>query len=209
MARRRQDDGWISLNRKLMSDPMLWLSEPFSRGQAWIDLLLLAQWRDRGIYKAGTVYCSMLFFADRWKWSRGRVKRFLDKLESEGRIRTETTKDGTTVLIENWGKYQYVCATGPENGTTKRALNDTTDGTTVLSRNTGKIKTGRATDDTTNDTPKRTHHNNIYKEKRVNADSALSADAVPNGWKTDDPRVPIEYRCDFGSYEDYYNWRNQ
>ena len=33
--------GWIALNRKIVENPM-WLSEPFSRSHAWIDLILLA-----------------------------------------------------------------------------------------------------------------------------------------------------------------------
>jgi len=34
-------EGWIRLYRKMQDNP-LWTSEPFTRGQAWIDLLMIA-----------------------------------------------------------------------------------------------------------------------------------------------------------------------
>jgi len=79
--------GWIRLHRKIMADPM-WLAEPFTRAQAWVDLLILANHTDgyirkRGIridLKRGDVGWSQLELAKRWRWSRGKVKRFLSEL---------------------------------------------------------------------------------------------------------------------------------
>ena len=36
---------WLLVNRKLIHDSR-WLSEPFSRGQAWVDMVGLAQYKD-------------------------------------------------------------------------------------------------------------------------------------------------------------------
>ena len=118
MARKKDALGWVTISRKLMNDQDLWLSEPFTKGQAWVDLIMMAEWRNKGRYKVGTVYHSMLFLADRWGWSRGRVKRFLQKLESDTTIETTSdTTNGTTILLKNWGKYQ---------GATDDTTNDTT-----------------------------------------------------------------------------------
>lgn len=74
MAQRK---GWIYLHRSLV-DHWLWNDKPFSKGQAWVDLLLLANYEDVKIpYKGEVVTCergvvnrSITFLADRWGWSR-------------------------------------------------------------------------------------------------------------------------------------------
>lgn len=45
-------DGWIKLHRTLTMHE-LWTAEPFTRGQAWVDLLLLANHRPGHIRKRG------------------------------------------------------------------------------------------------------------------------------------------------------------
>ena len=81
-------EGWIKIYRKIMENPM-YLSEPFTRMQAWIDLLLIANRKDgffyiRGnkvIVHRGQIVLSERTLAVRWKWSRGKVSRFLKDLE--------------------------------------------------------------------------------------------------------------------------------
>ena len=53
--------GWIKLWRKFVDDP-LWTSEPFTKGQAWVDLLLLAQGTENRISINGRT--TWAFFAD-------------------------------------------------------------------------------------------------------------------------------------------------
>ena len=75
--------GWIRIHRKIMDTPE-WLAEPFTRAQAWVDLLLLANHetgfiRKRGIMIAverGQVGYSEDALSARWRWSRGKVRRF-------------------------------------------------------------------------------------------------------------------------------------
>jgi hypothetical protein len=47
-----ENDGWIKLHRIIMDHPD-WLSEPFTRAQAWVDLLLLANYKTGHIRKRG------------------------------------------------------------------------------------------------------------------------------------------------------------
>ena len=83
-------DGWLILHRKLGDNP-LWLDEPFTRGQAWVDLLMLANHSPGFIHvqgmkislMRGDVGKSENTLAARWKWSRGKVRRFIEELISE------------------------------------------------------------------------------------------------------------------------------
>lgn len=104
--------GWIKVDRQLQEH---WLWEGrFSKGQAWIDLLLLANHDDvKTVYKGEIIVCkrgdvnrSMLYLADRWGWSRKSVKHFLDLLEKDGMVTTKVTTNRTIITLKNWEKYQ-------------------------------------------------------------------------------------------------------
>jgi len=99
-----------------------WLAEPFTRGQAWVDLLLLANHergfiRKRGILVAvdrGQVGYSERSLAERWRWSRNKVRRFLVELTRLSRISRKIsektipkkTSVSTLIYIINYNRYQ-------------------------------------------------------------------------------------------------------
>jgi len=141
--------GWIRLHRQIMETPE-WLAEPFTRGQAWVDLLLLANHktgyiRKRGILIAvgrGQVGYSEESLVERWHWSRGKVRRFLSELQrreqitrkpaqilqcginsklSEKTVQKKTSVSNLIYII-NYDKYQM-------NGTEDDTEDDTEDGT--------------------------------------------------------------------------------
>ena len=105
--------GWIKLHRQV-SNNSLWTSEPFTRGQAWIDLLMIANFKDsyyfkRGVrvdVKRGEIGRSTVELADRWKWSRGKVNRFLSLLEKEEQIVQQKMNVTTLISIVNYDTYQ-------------------------------------------------------------------------------------------------------
>lgn len=107
--------GWIKLYRKL-KDEELWLEEkPFTKGQAWVDLLLMAQCVENTGYSSGKavkfepgkVYASIQYLGERWGWSKKRTINFLKSLESGGKIgRNSEPKKGTVITLVNWAKYQ-------------------------------------------------------------------------------------------------------
>ena len=96
--------GWIKLHRQLQDNP-LWREEKFSRGQAWVDLIMLTNYEDSYFYKRGVKIAvksgqcawSELGLSKRWQWSRGKVKRFLKDLENEHQISIK--KDNVTQLV--------------------------------------------------------------------------------------------------------------
>lgn len=126
--------GWIKLFRCIANDTM-WEQKPFSRGQAWVDLLILANHKDgyitvRGVdveVKRGQVGWSEKAFSKRWGWSRGRVHRFLTLLEhqTEQKIVQHKTNVTTVITILNYERYQG-CDT-PDR-TADSTPNDTADG---------------------------------------------------------------------------------
>jgi hypothetical protein len=104
--------GYIKLYRQITEND-LWNEKPFSPGQAWVDLLLIANYREGTINKRGNrikvepgqVGYSIKGLADRWGWSQGKVKRFLKHLENEEQTENRITKLTSIVTLKNWEKY--------------------------------------------------------------------------------------------------------
>lgn len=105
--------GWIKIHRKIVDSPD-YFTEPFTRAQAWIDLILTANFRASYIRVKGTrvkvspgeIITSSTRLADRWQWSRGKVLRYLDELEKEQQIVQVKTAAYTSISITNYFKYQ-------------------------------------------------------------------------------------------------------
>ena len=105
---------YIKLFRKLRDNP-IWKKKPFSKGQAWVDLLLRANYREGKVMvgnKVITVLPSQVFtsekhLAEDWGWSRQKVRHFEGTLLVNRQICTpeKTTKYTILTLIE-WGKHQ-------------------------------------------------------------------------------------------------------
>ena len=127
-------DGWIKLYRKITENP-LYFSEAFTRLQAWIDLLIIANHDENFIYirgnkveiKRGQIAKTQDTLAERWKWSRGKVVRFLDELQKSGQIVQQKSKLITLISIVNYELYQ--CGSTTES-TTDSTSNDTSNSTT-------------------------------------------------------------------------------
>ena len=125
--------GWIALHRQLQ-DHWLWSEKPFSKGQAWIDLLMLANHEDKEIVlgnkvinvEAGSFITSELKLMDRWGWGKEKTRAFLKLLEENKMIRKVSDHRKTTIFIDNYAVYQD----NPNNKadhcqTTVRLLSDT------------------------------------------------------------------------------------
>ena len=131
--------GWIKLYRNLL-DNDLWLLEPFTKGQAWVDLLLLANHKPALMtIKNGKVIelnrgdcgMSILGFAERWHWSRERVKRYFSLLESKKQVTKKEVENRVIISILNYEDYQDVTL----NVTVNDTLNDTVNGTVNVTVN--------------------------------------------------------------------------
>ena len=134
--------GWIKLHRKIL-DCFIWQDKPYDKARAWIDLLLIAMHHDKKMLiddevvmiQRGSFMTSIVKLADRWGWSRNKVVRYLDMLESEHMLNTKRTHKGTLITIVKYDDYQLSdmsCESTNEStdGATNETPNESTDGTT-------------------------------------------------------------------------------
>ena len=105
--------GWVKIHRDLL-DNELWSDKPFTKGQAWVDLLLLANHKDKNVLigshtemvERGSFITSELKLMERWGWGRKKVKLFLNFLESQKMIERNANNKRTAITIVNYGFYQ-------------------------------------------------------------------------------------------------------
>lgn len=105
--------GYFKIERDFLSSPF-WLAEEFTKAQAWIDLIGMANFADKTKFykgafqkvKRGQIITSQQSLANRWKWSRHRVSDFLRTLEGAAMVTTERTTHGTLLTVVNYGFYQ-------------------------------------------------------------------------------------------------------
>ena len=114
----RKEFGWVKINRSIQ-DNWVWDEKPFSKGQAWIDLILLAKHKEEKFLdrrgnlvdgERGYIYRSERSLAERWGWSRCKTSKFLSQLSEDEMIEFNKKKasEKTTIFIINYDKYQDV-----------------------------------------------------------------------------------------------------
>lgn len=94
--------------------------EPFTEREAWMWLVSAAAWKTSRIRGArspielrrGEFSFAVRFLAEKWRWSKSRVSRFIDMIEKRDMIRDtsrEVTRDKWKIyLINNYNKFQKV-----------------------------------------------------------------------------------------------------
>lgn len=122
------NEGWVKIYRSL-SDHWLWEDKPFSKGQAWIDLLLLVNHSEKKTMidgrletvSVGQTITSTRKLCDRWGWSNTKVRNFLKMLENESMIIVKSDSKKTVINIVNYSVYQD---SDNKKVTVKRQSND-------------------------------------------------------------------------------------
>lgn len=115
--------GWVPISRHIQ-DHWLWKDKPFDKARAWIDLILLANHEEIKApvkneivtYERGTVTTSITALAERWGWSRHKVRDFIDLLNRDGMLTSKRTANRTVLVLENYAFYNDV---GTEKGQKK------------------------------------------------------------------------------------------
>lgn len=73
---------WINLHTDI-ANSHLWKDKPFSKGQAWIDLIIRSTFNKA---EENAISISEREMSDLWGWSRSKVRKFLEELENVGYI---------------------------------------------------------------------------------------------------------------------------
>jgi hypothetical protein len=122
--------GYVKISRKAYENCAFW-NEPreFSRWEAWEDLIATAAWKahtrlvDVTVVhlQRGQILASERFLAERWSWSRGKVRRFLSLLVDMQRITVnpahEAAHVGAILTLCNYNRYQTTLTSDrPTNG---------------------------------------------------------------------------------------------
>ena len=149
--------GWIKIHRQIQNC-LIWDDKPFNMASAWIDLLLLANHKDKEtifdkkpiLVKRGQRITSVRELSERWGWGKDKTLRFLRLLESEKMIVKESDSRKTLLTIVNYGIYQD-CEN--ENETVIRTLTGQSQATNKNDKN-DKNNNIRSNSDDLNETDK-------------------------------------------------------
>lgn len=107
-------EGWISIHRKIRECDIWDYDEPFTKRDAWIDLLLLANHRDKDTIfdgkritiKRGQYLTSVRKLSKEWQWGKNKTLAYLRLLEDCEMITRDADSRRTLITIVNYDIYQ-------------------------------------------------------------------------------------------------------
>ena len=134
--------GWVKVDRSIQ-EHWLWSEKPFSKAQAWIDLILYANHKEAKIMikhrlieiKRGQQARSEVTLSKEWGWSRDKVRRFLKLLESDGMVIQQKTNVTTLLTICNYDGFQ---STATPDNTADDTAGNTPDDTPAIQQSIHK-----------------------------------------------------------------------
>lgn len=105
--------GWIKLHRKIQDHWIYQEKRQFSRYEAWLDLIMLANHRDNKslidgeliTVKKGSFITSKRQLCGRWNWSNTKVDNFLKLLEEDGMVTHKSDTKKTVITIAKYEVY--------------------------------------------------------------------------------------------------------
>ncbi len=106
--------GFILLHRKILDSAIWQCGERYSKRDAWIELLLTANHKDKEllfdgqmiVIHRGQLLTSQRKLAEKWGWHHCTTKRYLDMLKNAGMIHVDSSKRATLISIVNYQQYQ-------------------------------------------------------------------------------------------------------
>ena len=117
-----KNKGWFKIERSQ------WESEVLRDNEerfAWADMMSLFQYQDEDLYlkkthKTVTIYAGQMFtsarhLSSRWAWQRGRVERFISRLNRANWIAIERDTNGTIITLLNTSENATVRANKQAN----------------------------------------------------------------------------------------------
>ena len=131
----KSSKGFIKLDRAIFEH---WIFQDAEKFKAFVDLIQLMRWKDEKLIignkvieiPRGSYYTSELKLAERWGWSRNKIRDYLKLLESEGMIIKKGTTKGTMLTLENYDFYQGDGTTEKQQKNNEKDIKKTSEGTT-------------------------------------------------------------------------------
>ena len=104
------EKGFVKIHRQIKEHDLYKEPRKFSKFEAWLDLLLRANYEIENGIEPGSFIISYGELAKSWRWDKKTAWRFLNHLMREQMIKIEchenATANATVVAIVNWGFYQ-------------------------------------------------------------------------------------------------------
>lgn len=141
------DIGFITIDRKLFTH-WLWDDKPYSKGQAWIDLIQLANYEDKQrLYHndivtvtRGTIETTVLSLSSRWEWSWHKVDNFIKLLEKQKMITTKKADRVVFITIVNYDKYQMTAKSDATKSATSERIESESENVEISTNNKPIVK---------------------------------------------------------------------
>jgi hypothetical protein len=105
--------GFIKLYRKVQEHWIYDEKRKFSKFEAWVDMLMMANHKDNKFVlgnelvevKKGSFITSELKLMERWDWGKAKLRAFLEMLEKDEMIVKKSDRKKTTITICNYCIY--------------------------------------------------------------------------------------------------------
>lgn len=119
-----ENNGYLHLHRRMRNHAFWREPRKFSKAEAWLDLLMCAQWADEPrthivgmstiTTNRGQLFHSIRTLSDRWGWAKSSTQRFLNLLVG---LKMITINCGTHVTIISICNFDYYNSTRVDRGT--------------------------------------------------------------------------------------------
>jgi hypothetical protein len=108
--------GWIALYRSLTTHWLYPVNRPFTKLEAWIDLLMMVNWETKSVAigskmvecQRGEIITSQLKLMKRWGWSKSKLLSYQKILQKDRMIDVKSDNEKTTIKLLNYEEYQAV-----------------------------------------------------------------------------------------------------
>lgn len=142
--------GYIALFRSLMTNWIYPNHRKFTEFEAWVDMLLMANFEDKKVYfekeliliQRGSFLTSLQKLSARWMWSVGAVRHFIGVLEKDQMVKKKSTTKCTQIFICNYDSYQkneQTKSTPKADGKQTESIQEDTDNKVKKEKNGNKF----------------------------------------------------------------------
>lgn len=106
--------GVFAVARAVFDHP-IFAPEPYTEREAWMWMVGAALWKPKQVragrrmamLQRGQLMYAERFLAEKWRWSKSSVRRFLIRLQSESMATLDVNRDATLITICNYEKYAF------------------------------------------------------------------------------------------------------